>query len=318
MLVKEKNGYLYPLGEQASIVLDILRMELQKEKVSILTEYKVTKITKEGEGFLMESEDNRKLYFDKVILTTGGRSYAKTGSDGSGYRLAKKLGHSIYPTVPALVQLCGKDDFYKIVAGVRSEGVATLYLNGQKERSERGEIQFTDYGISGIPIFQFSRLAAYGIFEKKKVTVLVDVLPDVDKNTLEKMINKRLLIHKESTLEAFMCGLANKKLCLLAIKLNHFKPDTRVNSLSQKQLFDIVVTLKQLEYHIVDTKSYDTAQVTAGGVSISELNDDFSSKLTKNLYFAGEMIDVDGICGGYNLQWAFSSGFIAGKSAAGE
>ncbi len=316
MLVKNKNGYLYPYGEQASIVLDILRMQLKKENVIIHTESKVKRITKENQEFTVELENKSTYTFDKVILTTGGRSYPKTGSDGSGYKLAKKLGHSVYPTVPALVQLVGNDDFYKIIAGVRSEGLAYLKIDGKTVRTESGEIQFTDYGISGIPIFQLSRIVSYGLFEKKSIQIIVDVLPHID--DIKELVKMRAILHKENTLEEFMCGIANKKLCLLAIKLNNFSPNKKVDSLSEQELINVVTSLKHIVFHITDTKSYDTAQVTAGGVPLSEISEDFSSKITENLYFAGEILDVDGICGGYNLQWAFSSGFVAGHSAAGE
>lgn len=316
MLIKNKNGYLYPQGEQASIVLDILRIQLKKENVTIITEAKVKKITKENPDFIIEIENGNTYTFDKVILTTGGRSYPKTGSDGSGYKLAKKLGHTVFPTVPALVQLVGKDDFYKIVAGVRSEGVVCLKIDEQEIRKEFGEIQFTDYGISGIPIFQLSRMASYGLFDKKNVQIIVDVLPDI--HNLKEFVDMRHALHKENTLEEFMCGIANKKLCILAIKLNHLNPNTKVDTLTKQQLMNVVTTLKHIVFHITDTKSYDTAQVTAGGVLLSEISEDFSSKITEKLYFAGEILDVDGICGGYNLHWAFASGFVAGHAAAGE
>ncbi len=317
MLTKEKNGYMYPLGEQSAIVLDILRMELNKNQVCVLTEAKVVKIVKNNDMFCIETEDGNIDFFDKVIITTGGRSYPKTGSDGNGYKLAKKLGHTIYPTVPALVQLVGKDDFYKIVAGVRCEGTATLIVDGQVIRQERGEIQFTDYGISGIPVFQLSRVAAYGLFDKKSVSIQVDVFPDINDKQLDEIVSQRMLIHKDSTIEEFFCGLSNKKLCAYAIKKSNLKLDTKVNLLTMEQLKRAVFHLKKIDFQIVDTKSYDTAQVTAGGVLLSEINQDFSSKVTSNLYFAGEILDVDGICGGYNLHWAFASGYLAGQGAAG-
>lgn len=318
MLVKNKSGYLYPKGEQASIVLDILRLQLKKYGVLLLTETKVIKIVKENQIFMIEAENGKEYCFDKVIITTGGRAYPKTGSDGNGYKLAKKLGHSIVPTVPALVQLVGKDDFYKMIAGVRSEGAVKLFTDNKEVRSEYGEIQFTDYGISGIPVFQVSRQAAYGLFEKKKVTVCVDVLPDIDMEGLKGLIEFRRTLHIDNTLEEFMCGITNKKLCLLAIKMADKKAEEPVNGMSEEALFHMVAFLKNIVFHIVDTKGYDTAQVTAGGVDILGLDDNLQSKCTENLYFAGEIIDVDGICGGYNLQWAFAGGFVAGTAAAKE
>ena len=318
MLVKNKNGYLYPQGEQASIVLDILRLKLKEYGICVYTECKISKIQNQNNSFVIETENRKQYVFDKVIIATGGRSYPKTGSDGNGYKLAKKLGHSIVPTVPALVQLCGTDSFYNIVAGVRSEGIVTLYIDNEMVRKERGEIQFTDYGISGIPVFQISRMAAYGLFEKKSVIIHVDVLPEYEKEQIKEFVKNRILLHKNNTLEEFMCGLTNKKLCLLAIKLLNKKSDSKVCTMSEDELLQIVLKLKNIEFHITDTKGYETAQVTAGGINVAELNRDLSSKVLKGLYFTGEIIDVDGICGGYNLQWAFATGYIAGYAAANE
>lgn len=318
MLVKNRNGYLYPKGEQASIVLDILRIKLKEYKVIVYTDHKVSKITGQKGDFSVETENGESYRFDKVIISTGGRSYKKTGSDGNGYKLAKKLGHSVCPTVPALVQLCGQDNFYKIIAGVRSEGVAKLYVNNQLMRKEQGEIQFTDYGISGIPVFQFSRTAAYALYHNEQVKVWVDVLPEYEKDELKALVKERITLHKNNTLEEFMCGFANKKLCLMAIKLSDQKPEDKVYTISEDKLVEIVLRLKKITFHITDTKGYDMAQVTAGGIDVSELNNDLSSKITKGLYFTGEIIDVDGICGGYNLQWAFATGYIAGSAAANE
>ena len=312
MLVKDKNGYLYPLGEQASIVLDILRLALKRYSVCIKTDMKIIRVQKQRKDFILITENGEEYTFDKVIVSTGGRSYPKTGSDGSGYKLAKKMGHHIFPTVPALVQLVGCDDYYKWIAGVRSDGVATLYVDETEVRFERGEIQFTDYGISGIPVFQLSRLAAYGLLDKKNVKIVVDVMPDFDIEQLKEMLKKRAGIHKTSTLEEFMCGLSNKKLCLWAIKKAGFKGYEKIDEISYKQVFELVLQLKNMVFHITDTKGYDTAQVTAGGVLTEELDENMQSKLVDGLYFVGEMVDVDGVCGGFNLQWAFASGYVAG------
>ena len=313
MLVKDKNGYLYPLGEQASIVLDVLRMELKRWNVYVLTESKVVRLVKDKDAFALGIENGNEYLFDKVILCTGGRSYPKTGSDGNGYKLAKKLGHHIFPTVPALVQLVGCDNFYKTVTGVRSEGCVTLYVDGKYLKTERGEIQFTDYGISGIPIFQLSRMAAYALMDNKSVKIVANVLPDFDDELLDKLIKNRIKLHKSNSIEEFMCGLSNKKLGLWAMKQAGYKGHEKIETLSFADLKNLVLHLKNMNFHIIDTKGYDTAQVTAGGVFVEELNENMQSKHINGLYFAGEMVDVDGICGGYNLQWAFASGYVAGK-----
>lgn len=313
MLVKNKNDYLYPLGEQASIVLDVLRLELDRCNVCVMTQAKVIRLLHEDNQFVLDTENGNRLYFDKVIVSTGGRSYPKTGSDGNGYKLAKKMGHTIFPTVPALVQLVGNDDFYKMIAGVRSEGYVSVWIDGNKYRSERGEIQFTDYGISGIPVFQLSRIAGYGLLEKKTVEIHVDVLPDYSKNDLEDMVAKRNSLYHDGTLEEFMCGLCNKKLGQFAVKYAGYKPHEPVSKKTHEELFKIAYGLKNMVFHITDTKGYETAQVTAGGVLTSELDDNMQSKKIRGLYFTGEIVDVDGICGGYNLQWAFASGYVAGS-----
>ena len=314
MLSKDKDGYLYPLGEQASIVLDVLRMELKRQNVTVLTDAKVVRIVKEND-FFITCEDGREFSFDKVILTTGGRSYPKTGSEGNGYKLAKKLGHHIIPTVPALVQLVGKDDFYKIIAGVRAEGRVEIYVDGILENTQTGEIQFTDYGISGIPVFQLSRIAAYGLLEQKKVCIHADVLTTYTIDELKDMVISRRNLHKNNTLEEFLCGFSNKKLCLLAIKQAGYKATELVCDKTDDELFTMVMKLKEIIFHITDTKGYLTAQVTAGGVVLDEIDETMQSKFVKGLYFAGEIVDVDGICGGYNLHWAFASGYVAGNHA---
>jgi len=318
MLVKEKNGYLYPLGEQASIVLDVLRMELKRFGIRCLTECKVTRLIKEKNFFVLGTENGKEFIFDKVIVCTGGRSYPKTGSDGNGYKLAKKMGHHIFPTVPALVQLVGCDKFYKTIAGVRSEGYVTLYVDGKALKTERGEIQFTDYGISGIPVFQLSRIAAYGLLDDKSVKIVADVLPDYDNTMLDNLIKNRIVMHKLSSLEEFMCGLSNKKIGLWAIKQAGYKGYERIETLSYDEIMALVLQLKNMIFQITDTKGYDTAQVTAGGVFINELDENMQSTLVEGLYFAGEIVDVDAICGGYNLQWAFASGYVAGNACITE
>ena len=137
-------------------------------------------------------------------------------------------------------------------------------------------------------------------------------MPDFDIEQLKEMLKKRAGIHKTSTLEEFMCGLSNKKLCLWAIKKAGFKGYEKIDEIPYKQVFELVLQLKNMVFHITDTKGYDTAQVTAGGVLTEELDENMQSKLVDGLYFVGEMVDVDGVCGGFNLQWAFASGYVAG------
>lgn len=168
MRIRSRNGYLYPASEQASTVLDILRFELERQKVRVHTGQRVIDLTRQPDGLCVVTADGRKTHYDAVILACGGQAAPATGSDGAGYALAQKMGHRLVSTVPALVALRCKEDFYKRVAGVRCDAKLTLQIDGRAVRTERGELQWTDYGISGIPVFQFSREAAYALQNKKR------------------------------------------------------------------------------------------------------------------------------------------------------
>lgn len=329
MLVKEKKGYLYPLSEQASTVLDILRLEVDNrnievelsaavEKIEPLTAKKEEKKSRaKGIAVYWEKDGEKSCNrYEAVIITCGGCAAPGTGSDGSGYRLAEKLGHHIVPTVPALVQLRCSDGFFKSVAGVRCEASLRLYCEKLLVQEERGELQFTDYGISGIPVFQFSRQAAYLLKDGKKADVYIDLLPDIGVRELEEIGSQRVENVGNKTLEEFLLGMANKKINLLLIKLAGYKSADRADKVGHKNLKKLIASYKELHVHILAANPFENAQVTAGGVDLNEVNDKMESTKASGVYFAGEILDVDGRCGGYNLQWAWTSGYIAGKSAA--
>ena len=319
MLVKEKKGYLYPLSEQAATVLDVLRFRLQRLSVKTELQAKVEKITKKagGEGFIVQA-DGRVTEWDSVILACGGMAAPKTGSDGSGYLLAESLGHHMVPAVPALVQLRCGNGFFQMTAGVRCEAGLKLYGEEKLIQEETGELQFTDYGISGIPVFQFSRQAAYLLKEGKKVSVYIDLLPEMSRQEFEEMCALRIGRAGDKTLEEFLLGMANKKINLLMIKLAGRKPQDAAQSAGANGLKRLLASYRELRVSVTETNSFEHAQVTAGGVDMREVTDSLESVKAPGLFFAGEILDVDGRCGGYNLQWAWTSGYIAGKNAAME
>lgn len=322
LFLKNKNGYLYPASEQAASVLDLLRYELQYAGVRILCNASVTKITgqtgnsRNRQGFLVEWDSGTYETFDAVIIACGSKASPKTGSDGMGYTLAKQFGHTLIKPVPALVQLKCKENFFKSVSGVRCDAALTLMADTEEIVTERGELQLTDYGISGIPVFQFSRFAAYALEAKKSVTVKIDFLPDMEADDLKAMIKVRYAVQNDRTLEEFITGILNKKLGMLFIKLSGHKADTPVSALSEKEINKLFLPMKQLTVTVTDTNSFANAQVCAGGVSMAEVTDSLESVIVPGLYFAGEVLDVDGRCGGYNLQWAWSSGYVAGHAVA--
>lgn len=326
MLVKEKRGYLYPWSEQAATVLDILRLELELEGVAIKDTAYIEAVEQNKKGRWVLQPFAQDESYDAVILACGGCAAGKTGSDGNGYRLAERLGHKLIPTVPALVQLRCSDDFYKIVAGVRCEARLKLCTGnesgqegkGRKEivQEEIGELQFTDYGISGIPVFQLSRQAAYLLKEKKAVTVYIDLFPDMEAQMFERLCADRLHNIKEKTLEEWLLGMANKKINQLIMKLAGYKPTQPAENIGQKALKKLLYSYRELAVHVAATNPFENAQVTAGGIALTEITDAMESVKVPGVYFAGEIVDVDGRCGGYNLQWAWTSGFIAGTHAA--
>ena len=324
MLIHDRQGYLYPLSNQASTVLDIMRYTLERYNITVHTGSAVKALHREEKSGTFQvitenasKEEQKVKYYDALILACGGKAAPKTGSDGNGFSLAKGFGHHITEIVPALVQLRCREDFLKSVAGVRTDAMLTLYIEGKPVKQERGELQLTDYGISGIPIFQFSREAAYALLHKKEVTVGIDFLPDYEKEAYAHFFKNRLHTLKNQTLEQFLTGIANKKINQLIIRLSGCKPQDEVIKLSEEKCKEIAALYRNLKLFVYKTNGFEQAQVTAGGIPAKELTDYLESKYVPNLYFAGEMIDMDGLCGGYNLQWAWTSGAVAGRAASG-
>lgn len=318
LMIKEKNGGLYPASEQAAVVLDVLRIAVSSNKIKVRTETKVTKIcsieTRRGNGFEVYI-GKEKEFFDKVILACGSKAAPKTGSDGNGYDLAKNLGHRIIPVVPSLVQLKCSDSFCKALSGIRAEACVHIFENEKELCRESGEVQLTDYGISGIPVFQLSALVNKRLLDRKpgELTAVIDFLPEMDINSFQTFRNNRMQHVSDISVEDFFTGMLNKKLMMLFIKLAGLNPTAKVNSVSPKQLAAAFEYCKGLTFHINGNNGFENAQVCAGGVDLKELNNNLESKKVPGLFFAGEILDVDGRCGGYNLQWAWTSGFIAGE-----
>ena len=324
MRIKDRNGYLYPASEQAATVLDVLRYEMERLGREICAGFRVTGIDGPGNpGYRLTLETENAAYkkrtYDAVILACGGRAAPKTGSDGTGLAMAKRLGHRIVPTVPALTALRCGETFWKQVAGVRCEARLMLYIDGNEVSSVQGELQLTDYGISGIPVFQFSRIAAYALQEGKTVTVKIDLMPDPGAaDTQEAFWAQRWERQKRQSMEQFVTGTVNKKVGLLLLKLAGIRETETVCEIEGARRRKLEQLFHAFEVTVKGTNSFEQAQVCAGGVDFAEVTDRLESVRRPGLFFAGEMLDIDGICGGYNLQWAWSSGAVAGRAAAGK
>ncbi|MBP5282264.1 MAG: aminoacetone oxidase family FAD-binding enzyme [Lachnospiraceae bacterium] len=316
LLIKEKNGYLYPLCEQASAVLDILRFEINARKIRVLENWPVQDIKKGKNGEWIVFSEGRRESFDRLILTCGGKAMPNTGSDGSGYVLAKKLGHKIVPVVPALTNLVCKEDFFKGIAGVRTQArVAALTEKGEELCEDLGELQLTDRGISGIPVFQISRFVSYELGHRSEVKVMIDLLPSLQETT-EKIVSQRMMLRDGRTVEECLTGIFPKKVLLLMIKRAGLRPADSAEKLTKAVIEKMLYDAKHFIVTAIGTGDFKNCQVCAGGVDCHEVTQSMGSKLAEGIFFAGEILDVDGICGGYNLQWAWTSGYIAGLSAS--
>ncbi len=312
---KSRNGYVYPYSEMAVSVNEALHYELRRLGVTSFTNIHVSKLQYNNRFVISQKDSDDIFTADRVILATGGMSGQGLGSDGSGYKLAEAFGHSIVPVVPALVQLKSTGKYLKTIAGVRTEGLARLDINGKNIASERGELLFTAYGISGIPILQLSRYASYALLHKDQVTVYLDFFPDMSENTLRDLINTRFIERYDKTNEEIFNGLLNKKLAYVILKECHIEPEG-YTEISKLPINKLIGYLKAFPMNIVDNNGFLASQVTAGGISTDEISvETMQSKLQKGLYLAGEIIDIDGTCGGYNLHWAWASGIIAGRAA---
>ncbi len=316
IVARERDGLYYPYSGQASAVLDVLRAELFRRGVRVVTGCKIRRIRAEKTGFFAET-DGERYGSDRLILAAGSRAAPSTGSDGSGYELARSLGHTIIRPLPALVQLRCREPFFKQVAGVRAQGAVALYAGGKLLASDRGELQLTDYGISGIPVFQVSRFAARALDQGIRTEARLDFYPETDREGVLAMLRLRRAAAADCPLEAFFTGWLHKKLAALVLKLEGLQPGRLSGELTDGELERLTERIKAFPTEIAAVNSFEQAQTCCGGVKVQEVDPaTMESRKKRGLYLAGEILDVDGICGGYNLQWAWSTGAIAGTHAA--
>lgn len=314
----EEQGKVFPMSGQASSILDVLFYELKQTGVEILCNAFVKEIRKTKQGFTLVLEDGRVLEGDKVILACGGKAMPSSGSDGNGYDLAKRLGHKIVDIFPALVQLKLEGDFFKQIEGVKFVGTAEVLSGGKTLAKDRGDILFGNYGVSGPPILQISRKAGELIKDNKEAVLRISIVDNMTQSELNGFLEKRFKYMPEKSLDFCLVGFINKRLIPVLLKQACIKDIRKpVRELSANDRRKIANILTDWRFKITGTKSWPSAQVTAGGVDTDQVNPfTMESTLVKGLYFCGEILDIDGACGGFNLQWAWSSGYVAGKSAA--
>lgn len=311
---KNRNGYLYPHSDAASAVLEVLRMECEHLKVKLACQVKIEKIEKK-DGIFFVHTPGWTYEGDRLILAAGSRAMASTGSDGSGYELAKRLGHKVIEPYPALVQLLSKEKCLNALSGLRTDAKVSLFAEEQLTASNRGEVQFNANNISGIPVFQISGEAAKAIAAGKKCKVEVDFLPDFGLEQLILFMEQRIKTGGYKNSVNFLIGLFSRKLSEVLCERSGISKKMSAEKFTEEDLLKLCKQIKQFKIQIYGTNGFEHAQCCGGGVSLEEINPlTMESLKISGLHFCGELLDVYGDCGGYNLQWAWTSGYLAGKA----
>lgn len=313
----EENGKVFPLSFQSSSMVDVLRYEIENNGIELITEAYVSNIKNHKDKFTVMLKDNRTFDADKVIIATGGMALPNSGSDGNGYKLCEKLGHTIIEQSPGLVQLKLEGNHFKALNGTKFVGRAELYIGDKMILKDTGDILFTAYGISGPPILNLSREAIYNLTKGKKVEIRVSIIHHMDVEKLYEYLVYRFSLMGKKTIEMGLIGFINKRLIMPILKTTNIDKDKNAASLSKDEMRKLADVLTSWNFKVIGSQPWANAQVTAGGVNTDEINNKtMESKIIKDLYIVGELLDIDGDCGGYNLQWAWSSGYIAGENAA--
>lgn len=322
MLITDRNGYLYPRCGQASAVLDALQEEVDSLGIRTVCDCPVSGIRPPAggqKGFLVETPRGA-FSFDRLILACGSPAGNRHQEGAGSEKLAHDLGLSCYEMLPALVQLrCREESRYKRLAGVRCMARVVLHIEGLAEEAvaaEDVELQLTDYGISGIPVFQLSRYASQALREGRRVRACIDFLPEIPEKDWAVFCLEQYRLCEGRTALQMGNGLVHKKIAQLLLAECGLKDGERVNRRTKKKVFAFLDSLRHFETEVIATNPAENAQVCMGGVSFDEVTENLEARRIPGLFLCGEMLDVDGRCGGYNLQWAWTSGFIAGVSAA--
>ena len=341
VLPKYRGSYVYPLSDQASTVTEALYWELKRLGVELRYDCALQSLQANvGGAFLLDTAGGS-FSAKAVILCMGSKAFPLTGSDGSGYRIAESLGLRVTPLAPALCGLQAKNPRFAEMAGVRTEAGLTLAIDDEKRAEEMGELQLTEYGISGIPVFQLSGRAGQALLRESRVTVYIDFLPQMEKKRLKELLLDRRESMAALPAERLLLGILNDKLALALLREAGIlpeqagskgsgkskKPDKKqkgiiysgkkIREISNEAMIRLFDLLKGYAAEIVGSQPFETAQCVSGGVDTREVfPESCECRKIPGLYLAGELLDVDGSCGGYNLQFAWSSAWLAGRAAA--
>ncbi len=311
-LIEGKEGKIFPMSLQASSVVELLEYEAKRVGVQIVCDCAVTSIDKEDDTFTVETTQGIKTC-EKLLLASGSPAAPQLGGSNSGYAFATKMGHTLIPRHPSLVQLCSEETWVKACAGVKVAGVAKLYANGVYITEKKGDLLFTNYGISGLAILDLSREVSTRLANFNYCELHLDLMPELSKEKLINLLLKRVQKGSEKSLILWLQGIINKKLIAIIVEQSKCKAKIE-NDLNRKEIGKLVYAIKNLKLSINDTKGFKGAEVSTGGIDTTEVNPQtMESKIMPNLFFAGEILDVDGDRGGFNFHFAWVTGMRVNK-----
>lgn len=315
----DREHRVFPKNNKAENVLEVLKNELLKNKVSLLYNSSVQNILLQKKQVVgIKLKNGKVISTDIVILAPGGMSYPATGSTGDGFRVARKLGHTISPIKPGLVPLIAKEKYPLVLKGLSLRGVkVNIFCGNHKKVSKEGDIMFTSRGISGPVILSLSGAVSEFLDKNNPVKITIDQFPDITKEKFIFSLTKLLSDNASKTVKNTLRKLLPHRLSDLFLEMHHIDKNKRSNRITKQERLLLAAVCKTFTLNISSCAKMAEAMITRGGISVKEIDPrTMASRLVKGLYFAGEIIDIDGDSGGYNLQEAFSTGYLAGLSAS--
>jgi predicted Rossmann fold flavoprotein len=313
----ERGERWFPVSDKAIEIADVLLKKVKSKNLELIANAEVEAIKQSNNnGFLITLKNKTTIQSRKLLISTGGKSYPKTGSTGDGYKLASQLGHTITSLSPSLVPLETRGDIAKKLQGLSLKNIKASIISENKKIAEQfGEMLFTDFGVSGPIILTLSQTVINLLDEKKPIILLIDLKPALDHKKLDQRILREINEHSKQNFKSMLKRLLPQKMIPVFIELLKIEEDKQLSQINSDERKKIRLLLKEFKMDICGHKSYDQAVVTAGGISLKEVNaQTMESKLIQGLYFAGEILDLNGDTGGFNLQAAFSTGWLAGQS----
>lgn len=322
--IDDESGKTFPFSMHSSSVLDSMRFAIEDRLITVFAETKIVSLEKRADGFRLVDSTRRCYRSDHVVIACGGAASPFTGSDGNGYDLLRKAGHRIISPIPGIVQIKTETEFVKAVSGVKVYAKVHFFHDGSEIRSEEGELLFTDYGISGPPVLQLSGdvsriLSREGnISDRTLPEVRIDFFPGQSAEQVLNQLKVRRNAFPNRRIEQFLVGLVHNRLAVRLTKETIHKPlSLPVSTISDEELTGFSQNMKQKRIIVTGTMPLQNAQITIGGADTNEFDPNtMQSRICPGLYACGEVLDVDGDCGGYNLQWAWSSAFLVAKDIA--